>query len=332
LNTTLRSLIALAGLVVLGIAAWLLWPVDSPHVTPRSGSPDDDLEMLATMLDAAGARAPELLVAGPAGVFVARGAQGTIEAHAASGEPRLVASVGAPVQGMALAGQTLWLTSGRRVLRVATTGGSPVVVTDQLTRPHAIASDGQWVFAIDVDAAPTGLLRGSAVVRIAAAGGDPVVVGRYQGEVTNVALDDANAYWADRLEGTILSASKSGGEPRMLASERGLPGQLLVAGDSVAWIEKRSESLWIMPKVGGVPRQLAQDFAGFARLVVHDGAIAWTGESPVDGTLHLLSVPLAGGEVSEVGPPVASIDAIASDGTRLYWLRGGTASEVPATE
>jgi hypothetical protein len=332
LNVPSRSLIALAGLVAVGIGGWLLWPSTELRIAPHVESPDDDLEMLAALLDAAGPRIPDLLVAGPAALYVAHGADGTIEAHVKTGEPRLVARIGAPVQGMTLVGDTLLLTTGRSMQRLAVTGGSPAIVTDRLTRPHAIASDGRWVFVVDVDAGSTGLLRASTVVRVPVAGGDPVVLGRYQGEVTNVALGGDSAYWADRLEGTIVSVPKSGGEPRALASDRGLPGQVVVAGDTVAWVEKRSESLWAMPRTGGTPRQLAQDFAGFARVVVRGGAIVWVGESPVDAEFHLLSVPVAGGEVSAAGPAAGSIDALASDGTKLFWLREGIAGEVPAGE
>jgi hypothetical protein len=205
-------------------------------------------------------------------------------------------------------------------------------VSDKLVRPHAIASDGTWVFVVDVGGASSGLLRASAVVRVAAAGGEPVVVGRYEGEVTNVALDADSAYWADRLDGRILAANKASGETRTLAADRGLPGQVVVTSDTIAWVEKRSESLWAMPRAGGPPRQLAQDFAGFARVVVLRDAIAWTGESPVDGVLQVLSVPAGGGQVSNVGPPVDAIDALASDGATLFWLRDGVASAVPATD
>ena len=332
LNVSSRSLIALAGLVAIGIGGWLLWPTAAPRIAPHVESPDDDLEMLAALLDAAGPRIPDLLVAGPAALYVAHSAEGTIEAHARTGEPRLVARIGAPVREMTLAGDSLLLTTGRSVQRLAVTGGSPTIVTDRLTRPHAIASDGQWVFVVDVDAGSTGLLRASSVVRIPVTGGDPVVLGRYQGEVTNVALGGDSAYWADRLEGNIVSVPKGGGEPRVLASDRGLPGQVVVAGDTVAWVEKRSETLWAMPRTGGTPRQLAQDFAGFARVVVRGGDIVWVGESPVDAEFHLLSVPVAGGEIAPAGPAAGSIDALASDGSRLFWLREGTAGEVPAGE
>ena len=323
-------MIALAGLVALGIGGWLFWPATAPSIAPHVAAPDDDLEMLAAMLDAAGPRIPDLLVAGPAALYVARGVDGTIEAYAGRGEPRLVARIGAPVQAMTLAGETLLLTTGRTVQRIAVSGGAPIVLTDRLTRPHAIASDEHWVFVVDVEAAATGLLRASTVARIPVTGGDPVVLGRYQGEVTNVALDDDSAYWADRLEGTIVAVPKGGSEPRVLATERGLPGQVVVAGETVVWVEKRSESLWAIPRMGGTPRQLAQDFAGFARMVVRGGAIVWVGESPVDAEFHILSVPLAGGEVTPAGPPTGSIDALASDGVKLFWLHDGAAREVPA--
>ena len=273
----------------------------------------------------------DLLVTGPTELYVARGADGTIEAQPkVGGEPRLVARIGAPVLGLSFAGDALWLTTGHSIERISTKGGAAQILSDKLVRPHAIAADGTWVFVVNVGGASGGLLRASAVVRVAASGGDPTVLGRYEGEVTNVALDADSAYWADRLDGTIVSAAKVSGATKVLASDRGLPGQVVVAGDMIAWVEKRSESLWAMPKAGGGPKQLEQDFAGFSRVVVLHDAIAWTGEAPVDGVLRILSVPAAGGEVSPLGPAVDAIDAIASDGTTLFWLRDGVASAVPA--
>jgi len=326
-----QALLGLAALFAIGIASWLLFSRAKEAREAQSRAVEDDLEMLARIVDgsAIAAMPRDRLVLGASSAYVLLAAPGVIESVPPAGaEIGVLGRVPAPASDMALGGDSLWVTGGGGVTRVPLDGAPTSLVAAGLSRPHAIASDGRWVFVVDVDTAPTGMLRASRVVRIAASGGAPTVMGSYQGEVTDVALDGTSAYWGDRLEGTILAVPESGGEPQPLAHDRGLPEQVLVDAKSVYWVEKRSESLWKMPKAGGAPVQLAQDFAGFAHAVVHGESIAWVNEAAVDGGFRVLSVPIAGGEVRTVSDTVDAIDALASDGAHLYWLRGGAVSEV----
>jgi hypothetical protein len=328
------TLLALLALFVGGVlGGWWLCGSERRPELPRT-SADDDLDLLATILDA-GAREPgrDLLLAGATDLYLAHASERNIVAvPKAGGAPRVLARFDAPVWGMAFADAALWVTTGHAVMKIPVSGSEPVLVTASLSSPRAIASDGRWVFVVDLDASPTGMLRKSAVVRVPAAGGDPTVFARSEGEVTNVALDDVDAYWADRLEGSILAVPKTGGAPRALASDRGLPGQLVVDGNALDWVEKRSESLWTMPKTGGAPRRLAQDFAGFASVVVDTRGVWWSSEAAVDGAFRVLGVPGSGGEPSAASAPVDGIDALASDGARLFWARAGKVTPVEAPD
>jgi len=336
-DRTRQALLGLAALVAIAIVSWLLFAKARETREAQSRVVDDDLEMLARIVDGSAMPAVphDRLVLGSAGAYVLLAAAGVIEsvppagAEAAAGpHAGTLGRVPAPAWDMSLGGDSLWVTGGGGVTRVPLDGAPTSLVAAGLARPHAIASDGRWVFVVDTDATPTGMLRASRVVKIATSGGAPTVIGTYQGEVTDVALDGTSAYWADRLEGAILTVPESGGEPRALAHDRGLPEQVLVDGKSVYWVEKRSESLWKMPKAGGAAVQLAQDFAGFAHTVVHGESIAWVNEAAVDGGFRVLSVPVAGGEERTVSATVDALDALASDGAHLYWLRGGAVSEV----
>ncbi len=77
-----------------------------------------------------------------------------------------------------------------------------------------------------------------------------------------------------------------------------------------------------------MPRQLVQDFAGFAHLVVGARGVYWTNEAAVDGTYRVFLFAHGASEPVPVTPAVEAIDALASDGMRIYWLRHGTAEEV----
>jgi hypothetical protein len=247
-------------------------------------------------------------------------AEGGAQAH---GGARTLAVLEAPVRAMVLADGALWLTTGHSIEAVPIAGGAPTVVAAGFARPGSLASNGRWVVVVDVDADGGGLTHASTVVVVSATGGAHKLLGRAEGEVNRLALDDANVYWADRLEGTIVAVPVSGGAPRVLASDRGLPGDIALDGDDLYWVEKRSESLWTMPKTGGPPRRLVQDFAGFANLLVQASGVAWTNEAAVEGAFQVLTVPRSGGEVRAMGPAVDGIDAIAGDGKRVFWDRAG---------
>jgi hypothetical protein len=353
LRKNLKRLALLVGLVGTGaLVAWWMRP-QPPRVVLPATPPDDDLEMLAALFEAGAPHEPshDWLVAGAGELYLARSSDNTIVAVPKSGgSARTIARLPGPIWGMALADGALWLTTtvdgtspalperGRNlgsdahasgaVERIPVGGGAPRVVAEGLSRPRAIASDGRWVFVVDVDASEPGLLRKSAIVRLPAAGGAPIVVGRCEGEVTGIVLDDANAYWADRFDGTIVAAPKAGGDPRSLAVQRGLPEQLVATAGDLYWVEKRSETVWSMPKTGGAPRTIAQDFAGFANLVVDSRAVWWTSEAAVAGRFRVLTAPAIGGDATPASEAVDAIDALASDGTHLYWARGGEVSRV----
>lgn len=339
---TRRALVGLAALVAIGIGSWLLFSRAAPvHESATHVGVDDDLQMLARIVDGSAAPATphDRLVLGAKAAYVLLASSGDIESAprvdagvAREADAGVFARVPAPAWDMALGGDSLWVTGGGGVTRVPLDGSATSLVASGLARPHAIASDGHWVFVVDVDASAAGALHASRVMRIAAAGGAPTVVGTYQGEIDDVALDAANAYWADPLDGNIVTVAAAGGESRVLAHERGLPEHVLVDATSVYWVERRSESLWKMPKSGGEPVRLAQDFAGFAHAVVHGASIAWVNEAAVDGGFRVLTVPVAGGEETIASATVDSIDALASDGAHLYWLRGGAVSEAAPQE
>lgn len=320
-----------------GSLAW--WMQPAPHVALPATPPDDDLQMVAALIEAGEPRdrPRDLLVAGSGELVLARASDNSLVATPArGGAARTVARLDGPAWGMALADGALWLSTTRAqdagargaVVKAPLAGGALRVIADGLVRPRALASDGRWVFVVDVDASEGGLLQKSVLLRLPVDGGSSSVVARCESEVTGIALDETNAYWADRFEGTIASVPKAGGEPRALATERGLPEQLVVHGDALYWVERRSETVWTMPKAGGAPRTIAQDFAGFASLVVDARGVWWSSEQAIEGRFRVLTAPRSGGESSLASETVGPIDALASDGAHLYWARGGEVSRV----
>jgi hypothetical protein len=337
LRKKLALLLALVAIVTGGVGvAWWLQP-RGPIAPLPVRPPDDDLQLLVSLHDASEPRERprDGLAAVPGELVLARARDGAVLAFPADGgAPRTVANLGGPAWGLAIASGAVFLSTERTtdaapraaVVRVPLAGGPTRVVTDSLAHPRALASDGRSVFAVDVDASEAGLLRRSTIVRIAADGGPTAVLARSDGEIDRLALDAANLYWADPLDGAIRAVPKAGGEPRTLAAERGLPEQLVVSGDTLAWVERRSETVFTMPASGGSPRAVAQDFAGFAGLVVDRRGAWWTPTSAADGRYRVLFAPLAGGDSELAGDSAEPVDALASDGVHLYWARNGEVS------
>jgi hypothetical protein len=327
-------LLALVAIVAGGAAvAWWLQPRGPVGPLPAR-PPDDDLQLLVALHDAGDPRevARDRLASGSGELVLARARDHTLLAFPADGgAPRTLARLDSPAWGLAIAGGALFVSTTRgAVLRVALAGGPPRVVSEALARPRALASDGHSAFVVDVDASEAGLLRRSAIVRVSADGGPVSVLARSDGEVDGLAVDAANVYWADPLDGAIRAVPKAGGDVRALASERGLPEQLVLSGDALTWVERRSETVFTMPTSGGAPRPVAQDFAGFANLLADRRGVWWTSEGAVDGRYRVLTAAPGGGDSQPAGDSAEPIDALASDGVHLYWARGGEVSRADA--
>jgi hypothetical protein len=328
--------------IVIAITFGVWWASSkSGHGELPASPPDDDLPSIPRTPDARIARPParDVLVAGTDRLYLSRAGDHSIAAiPKTGGAGATLAHVDGPVYGMAFADASLWLTTiapgqpaarSGAVLKLGLAGAPPVVVTDGLVSPRAVAADGKWVFVVDVDAGGSGLLAESAILRFSAreqsSGARLSPVARSKGEVSNITLDERFVYWADRFEGTIVAAPKEGGDPRVLASGRQLPGDVIADGGTLYWVEERSNSLWTLPKGGGAPRQIAQDFAGFAGLTSGAGSLWWTNAVAVEGAYQVLTMPKTGGEpsVAAAAGSASTMGGLASDGSRVYWERDG---------
>jgi len=331
--------ISLASACVIVLVAWR-WCFGTTDRAPTSlptAAPTDDLALLALLHDGgAPHEAPADLMSARAGiVYVSRADDRTIVATPASaGAPTTLMRLPEPAWGIAVDETSVWVTSTRGaqgVLEKLALAGQaqPTVVASGFARPRALASDGTNVFVVDSAVQGAGLLPKSTIVRVPVAGGDSVKVATVEGVVSGVALDATNAYWADSLEGAVFAAPKTGGMPRALLHDRGLPRDVVVDGDALVWVEQRSESLWTIPVSGGSPRQLVQDFAGFAHLVASARGVWWSNEAAVDGSYRVFLLAHGASEPTPVTRAVDSIDGLASEGARVYWLHGGQAEAIP---
>ena len=245
---------------------------------------------------------------------------------------RTLAHLEAPARGMTLAGGALWLTTregrGEGPRRPA---ASRSAVAGDLARPRAIACDGTWVFVVDVDMSTPGLTHASA--RRAHSGhrrrrrwcsGGPRARSRTSSSTRR------HVYWADRLEGSIVSVPKDGGAARRCwrptagFRARSRSGATRSTGSRSG--ASRSGRCRRPAACRGRSRRTSP--ASRTSWSTPEG-VFWSGEAAVDGTFPSSRHRAKGATPSRSARRSRGSMRSPSDGTRLFWDRAGDVSAVP---
>ena len=131
----------------------------------------------------------------------------------------------------------------------------------------------------------------------------------------DLAIDDTHLYWADG--GFIYHAPLAGGAAEVLSP--GQPGvnALTLAPSRIFYASTATDgAVYRVPRVGGGSTGIATQVRD-PRQVTLLGADVWFllgGDKP-----GLARVPQDGGQYTEVALPGTSIEALATDGSALYW-------------
>ena len=238
---------------------------------------------------------------------------------------------------------------------VPITGGTPVIVQDNLDSPSSIASDPGHVFWIEGGAGIGAIegfasLRSSAlgggnartliettaggpfaadanaiywadkwtIKRVPLAGGPPQRIATGDFYIQDVATDGVNVYWVENQPYSIVrSVSVNGGAVTTLGAGPGPAGRIRVQDNYVYWLAHDDE-IDRVPKVGGTPIRLVGPISGLATDFALDANSLYISGWD-SGTIW--KAPLAGGTLTSLASPgLDQTRRIEADGGKVYWI------------
>ncbi len=238
---------------------------------------------------------------------------------------------------------------------VPITGGTPVIVQDNLDSPSSIASDPGHVFWIEGGAGIGAIegfasLRSSAlgggnartliettaggpfaadanaiywadkwtIKRVPLAGGPPQRIATGDFYIQDVATDGVNVYWVENQPYSIVrSVSVNGGAVTTLGAGPGPAGRIRVQDNYVYWLAHDDE-IDRVPKVGGTPIRLVGPIPGLATDFALDANSLYISGWD-SGTIW--KAPLAGGTLTSLASPgLDQTRRIEADGGKVYWI------------
>ncbi len=222
---------------------------------------------------------------------------------------------------------------------------SPQLAPNQLVADDvysAIRTDGTFVYYVDDvrDSTDHAHFR---FVRVSVAGGEPEPLAELPSPLNTATsfaafvIDATTAYCP--VDGAIIAIPLSGGAPVTLVDEGAELVQALTADETTLyWVEGPDSPPWgldtrlvTIPKVGGVPTVLVSTGASLGasttQIAVDGTNVYWPSatcdtSAPPDCVFYntIINSTNLGGASSVWASAQANVQAIATDGTSLYWL------------
>lgn len=234
---------------------------------------------------------------------------------------------------VAVDAMNVYWARGYQVLGMPRAGGSVVVIADEQSLPHGLASDGKFVYWLNTDGsvmkAP---IAGGAWTELATGPVMPLFGTSDRG----LALDADNVYWVNcgsgKSDGQVLKVSKNGGKVTVLADGEFHPVAIAVDADNVYYTTLgwgfQDNPLAVgrvlkVPVMGGTPTVIASGQSSPNALAVDSSGVYWSnyfGNS-------MMKAPLNGGAPVTLATVQGTPKDFALDSAYLYWLQDTTNDE-----
>lgn len=149
-----------------------------------------------------------------------------------------------------------------------------------------------------------------------------------------IALDSANVYFANYLDGTVVSLPRAGGSPTTLAKGQDVPRGLAVDGQNVYWLNEGTAAMHYAdgavmkaPLTGGPAVTLATGQPNPLGIAIDGASVYWTNEGvslggSADGSV--MKVGHDGTGLVTLANAQADPEGIAVDANNVYWASSGT--------
>jgi hypothetical protein len=219
-------------------------------------------------------------------------------------------------------GAVFWTDAANgTVMKVAKSGGTPIMLADGQAAPSSIAVDACHVYWANP--------LGAAVMRVRKSGGMPELVSQAD-EPKNLVLDDGNVYWLE-TGGKIQKAPKAGGAKTLAvatpASQFALDGTDVY---SVHGVGGHNVYIFRTPKDGGAEAYVGTVLGLSIRAKV-DEHFVFAALQDISGSTSVRLFPKPASPSSDSGAivPATSVADFATDLTHLYWLDGAAVKAFP---
>jgi hypothetical protein len=211
---------------------------------------------------------------------------------------------------------TVFGSTTGQVLKMPITGGTPVVLANNVAGPRAIAFDAVYVYWSATSG--NSIWRGpinSPLMGVAVATGYNAPQGLF--------VNGSYLYWLDSGDGKAWRSTPSGATPTQLAS--GVGRHIAVDASYVYTGDPGNTQSLVQrfPLAGGAATTLCTAPQGLDGMAI-DGTSVYFSIGQVPG--QVMKVPLAGGAAQTVVSGQSAPGSLAVDGTSVYWTNGGDSS------
>jgi hypothetical protein len=226
-------------------------------------------------------------------------------------------------RGLALDADTVFFTSGIRLMSIPKAGGEPKTVAPQFSAQY-IASHGADVFGVPGDYGPY-----DRVARVPKKGGDTKELstekrpknGLSPNGFSRILVDDSGAFVTDSGNNRVLRFPLEGGKPKIVVANQEKAFDMAFVGSDIYFALARKGDLMVVPKAGGTAKKLGSGLVESARVAADDRALYTTIGGKEDPSAVARLVPSTG-EVAKVAdvPATMTVSQIALDAECVYWV------------
>jgi len=233
----------------------------------------------------------------------------------AGGARTTLATQQAQPNSIALANDSVYFTCFQfGILSVPLGGGVPVTVGRVLT-PTSVAADSANVYFTSGDAV--------GAVPFDAGGVAHSLVQMPPDLANNIAIDSTSIYWTSgpgTVGGSLLKTALDGGPVTTLVSGACVPSYVTIHGSAAYYLA--CDKVLSVPLSGGTPTSLASTANASAQGIAADDTNVYWSEQP-NGTggqcAVIMKAPIGGGASTTLLVTQLYPNALATDGTNLYW-------------